>query len=149
GRDRWSRPTLRKLLSNPVYQGDRAFNRRQTGKRCRGRADGEVIEKQPHEPRYVKNAREAWVVTEQAYEPLIGREDFARAQAILAGKPHQGTSPLRPWFLFSKLCVCGCCGGTMYGETEKTTGRRVSICGTYRELGKTACRRNVIHEDRL
>ena len=63
----WTRGTVHQVLTNPKYAGDNVYNRVST-KLKRGR---------------VVNAPERWVVARDAFQAVVNRDLFERAQAIV------------------------------------------------------------------
>lgn len=64
---KWSRGTVREVLTNPKYVGDNVFNR--TSFKL----------KQQH----VRNPEDLWVVRREAFEPIVSRDLFLMAKGIM------------------------------------------------------------------
>jgi DNA invertase Pin-like site-specific DNA recombinase len=67
---RWSRGSIRRVLTNPTYMGANVWNRR-SFKLKKNRQ---------------RNPREKWIWRDAAFEPVVSREQFLRAQAILRSR---------------------------------------------------------------
>jgi hypothetical protein len=146
----WNTDTIRRILGNPIYVGDHAWNRRHSGKYA-GVLHGEIVRESvlveqygPRKHRCVPNPREEWVVVKNAHPALVTRELFDRVQAKLDS--HRGrvrgtiVDPLKG------LVACGHCGCIMninhhrYVRKDKEVYYRRLECPSYHTKGPTACR---------
>lgn len=119
--EKWSRTTIRYILSNERYIGDALLQKYYT------------TDTLPH--RTVKNRgeRTAYYV-ENNHPPIISKSDFEQVQGMLQQK---AVSDAKPKAFFSGLLVCPDCGHSFCRiETENTSYWK---CG-FRHRGDTACR---------
>ncbi len=115
----WSKSAVRAILRNPRYTGRQVWNKQ--------RKDEVLLDVRDvaagYETRMRWNEAGRWVWSETtAHEPLVCAEDFAAAQAIMAGagrarrssrEAHQRVT--RPYVLRGRL-YCGYCGRRMQGQ---------------------------------
>src|SRR5262249_5640813 len=99
----------------------------------------------------VRNAPEDVIVAAVSPDilpPLIDRNTFARAQAVLARNQKQ-TSPNgeENAYLLPHMVVCGDCGAFMRGHPLK--GSKGYLCSRYSDYGSKACHRNAVTEARI
>lgn len=130
----WSVNGIRSILRNPHYAGYIESDYRNVIKIVR---DGKVVETRPRD---VRNRK----LYEGRHEPLVSKEDFSQAQAILAThkappipKIHGMTNPL------SGLLVCGFCGRKMQRRNTPDP-RQVQILCTTRGCPCVAANQDVI-----
>jgi DNA invertase Pin-like site-specific DNA recombinase len=144
--EKWSPPTLKRLLSNPAYCGDTVYNRTSQGKLAhvqggeaakvgrdeRLRRAKALREREGRRPKGGKKARgqsrprfdndpSEWVAHRDTHEPLVGRELFAKVQAALPqrrGRKGERAAEGKGShaYLFSGLVRCGRCGRSMQGQ---------------------------------
>jgi len=130
----WPSSTINHLLGNRVYVGDQVwFKRRKQGR------DGRKVQ-----------AKENWIVTEDAHEALIDRATFERRQELAANRRFmKHDSPRRHVsYLLSRLMVCGNCGAHFHGRRHKYTRRKTGevihryryYCGSYLNKGASVCK---------
>ena len=125
----WNAETIRRILSHPVYQGDMAQQFTRT------------VNYKVHLRRRVRP--EDWIVVQGTHEPLVSREDFAQAQAMLQvrtyaahGQPH----------LLTGVARCADCGSPLYAK--KRGGYWYLNCyGYYRDPAARRCTSHSIRED--
>jgi hypothetical protein len=130
----WHISTVRQILSNPTYTGDLLLQKT-------FRTDHLTKHK-------VKNNGELQqFLVEEAHEPIISHEEFARAQEIRekrarkhapAGKKYDARYP------FSGLIICGCCGAHYHRKVTHTTV--IWVCSTFNQQGKKACQSKAVPE---
>jgi site-specific DNA recombinase len=115
----WSKSAVRTILRNPRYTGRQVWNKQ--------RKDEILLDVHDvaagYETRMRWNDAGRWVWSEfTAHEPLVTADDFAAAQAIMAGagrarrsrrEAHQRVT--RPYVLRGRL-YCGYCGRRMQGQ---------------------------------
>lgn len=155
----WNTSTVRKMLANPVYAGDHAWNRRHVGKYAcllGGEVAREVAFTDKHGPRIYRrtpNSPEDWIVVKDVHPPLVKRADFDRVQARLAEqiKPPRSkiVDPLK------SLVVCMHCGRTLTINNHRNVrGKKIVHyrrleCPTYHTKGRTVCRPRSISQPKL
>ncbi len=99
----WSKETVRRLLSNPIYLGTLAQQRRTT------------VSYKNH--KIIFKDKEDWVVVEDNHEPIISQElwDKVYSHSVSRGKSDkQGVTGT-----FSGLLYCADCGEKMYLSRRK------------------------------
>jgi DNA invertase Pin-like site-specific DNA recombinase len=144
GKPRWTPVVIQRILSNQRYAGDWTWGVHPQGKRhcCR---KGAVEQTERGEKRPRRSEPGCWIVLPDDHEPLVDRERFERVQAQLAGNRARTTPhPRGGNFVLSKLLVCGHCGCSLIGVTER--GVRYYVCRGYFTYGKTFCSRNRVAE---
>lgn len=101
----WVVPSVRTILSNPVYTGKIRWNFRPQVKKM---IDGEMVKERP------RARKSEWIIAEGLHQPIISQEEFDKAQILLAENPstpapkHRGVkNPL------AGLVECGKCGRKM------------------------------------
>jgi DNA invertase Pin-like site-specific DNA recombinase len=146
----WNAGTVRKILMNRKYVGDLPWNRNHQGKYSAWQ-DGKVQPSAGGKHAAVRNAPGDVIVAAVSPDivpPLIDRNTFARAQAVLARNRKQ-TSPNgeENAYLFSRMVVCGDCGAFMRGHPLK--GSKGYVCSRYSDYGPKACHRNAVTEAQL
>lgn len=82
------------------------------------------------------------IVVEDAWEPLIEKEDFEKVQAILKSRSFQKVHPRRTGsrFLLSGLVKCGSCRRTYTGTTAKSGKFSYYVCGSKLQKGGESCK---------
>lgn len=131
----WSKETVRRLLSNPIYLGTLAQQRRTT------------VSYKNH--KIIFKDKEDWVVVEDNHEPIISQELWDKVQeyshSVSRGKSDkQGVTGT-----FSGLLCCADCGYKMKKIMMKSRGKsqRVSYtCGLHAYYGKENCTTHTISE---
>jgi hypothetical protein len=126
----WSKTMIHYLLRNRAYIGERIYNRRSYKAYRRG------------ERASLSNPREAWVVKEQAHQPIIPREVFDRVQAIRKTRVITiGRTFHRPYVL-TGIARCANCGYRMTGQPSRGNGHQYLTysCSGYLRIGKSVCR---------
>jgi site-specific DNA recombinase len=141
----WNRRTVRNILTNRKYVGDLDWNKVHTGKYSVLKG-GNIEQHGTVNRRTTRNRPEDVVIVPDAIPPLIDRETFARAAAVLSRSQKRtcpATGPAR--YLFTHLLICGDCGAFLRGKPSK--GRKIYVCSKYTEYGCKACARNSVYED--
>jgi DNA invertase Pin-like site-specific DNA recombinase len=142
----WSRNTLARILRNRKYVGDLPWNETHQGKYSQWK-DGAVQQDGTSKRRRGPSAAEDWIVVPDLIPPLIDRDTFTRAGAVLVASQKR-TSPSREQnYLFTRTLVCGDCGAFLRGEIYR--GQKVYLCSAYKEHGVKACYRNKVEEKSL
>jgi DNA invertase Pin-like site-specific DNA recombinase len=145
GKPVWNITTLRKVLKNRKYIGDRPWNQRHVGKYSEYK-DGRVNNGDTKGDR--QNPREDWVVAEGCHEAIVGRDLFEKVQLRLA-ENRKRTTPLAGGgdFLLTGIVLCGHCGHRLIGRTF--AGKRYYQCGHYGHVGRHGCLGYTIAEEKL
>jgi site-specific DNA recombinase len=126
----WMLGSLHKLLCDPVYVGNRVFNRFDSrGKRARPPSE--------------------WVTT--AGPALVPIELFETVQAGLRKRRPTVTAPrlVNGPTLLAGIIRCEDCGAAMVVNTGKSGAYRYYACSTAMKKGKTECAGNRVRMDRL
>jgi DNA invertase Pin-like site-specific DNA recombinase len=142
---RWNRSAVLTILRNPKYTGATAWNRRSKGKYHALPADRVVCAR--GRAGDARNAPGAWVVVAGTHEPLVTQATFDAVGRRLADHARGGRKHNLGAYLFSGLAVCGDCGRTLCGTTQK--GVRVYRCVARDAAGETVCRSVRVREDVL
>ncbi len=137
GSARWSRNGIRKLVTNTYYKGDNPWARQRHGKRYLATKGG-AEKRTRQEVRNGLNPEDKWVMRPAKHKAIVSPELWADANQRMRGN-QKLTMPIRGGggFIFSKLLVCGHCGYSMLGRTER--GRRAYCCGGFAAYGKDYC----------
>jgi site-specific DNA recombinase len=166
---RWTRYSVRSLLTNPRYTGDAVWNVLHKGKFHRVSGGGVVADKGKHAREAqqkrrglkhlppVRNAEADAVVVPNAHPALIDRETFQAVQDKLRASfrtrttPHEGGGE---WAL-SGLLHCAHCGCVMWGcrnvqkRGERTYVYRKYTCSGSRRHGLGVCRQRSVDPDEI
>lgn len=175
---KWTTPTVRSILVNPLYTGDMVWNRR-TDARFYRIADGQAVEReQVHGHRLVPNDDRDWLVVRGAHEALVPRRLFElvqqkirararRQRCTQPGEPAARGEPHRPFyrwhgqrarFVLSGLLICAHCGWRYQGVTRTKGRRRIDgtrvktysyVCGGYARSGTSVCRPGTVPKETL
>ena len=136
GKALWSDRTIRRILENQIYCGDMVQGKR---------------EKISYKIKQIRDvAKEDWIIVENTHEPIISREDFAKAQALLNSgirrSPKTKTADL-----FAGLVRCADCGRGMNKKTNTHPYGTYQYyrCATRRKMSTTACTNHTIRIDKL
>lgn len=137
----WSKATVREILLNPVYVGDIVWNR-ETSARCVRLLDGTLSNKLALHASRRDGRRIAWarndpkdhIVLRDHHAPIISRQDFARAQDVMAkraqSKPDGTVMANCRSFPLTGTISCGSCGTGMSSRTTQVRSRvyRYYVC---------------------
>ena len=140
---KWSGGTIHTIIQNPVYTGDRVYNRLSFSKfvaRERG------IEDCPK----VVNDRSEWVVGNSAHPAIVTGELFENANRPVRGpimRPNQHY--YRSTFLLTGLIKCTRCTFNYQGHNHKKSGSRYYVDGGFINKGKSVCSWHSIKQDVL
>jgi site-specific DNA recombinase len=141
---RWSEYTIGFILKNEVYLGNIVYNKR--SKTERPYKQPELIGKTADDV-YVGNdynEREKWIITENAHDPIIDGNTFAKAQEIMQTKAKR-KGIRNNVSLFAGIAVCGKCGsGMTFKRGRKNQQGQVVTkdnyyCMNYIRYGKQYC----------
>ncbi|PTQ78874.1 DNA invertase Pin-like site-specific DNA recombinase [Nitrosomonas oligotropha] len=127
---KWARNRVHEVLSNPTYQGEYIFNKR----------DGKNLKNKP--------ATE-WV--RMAVDPIIDKSIFEAVQARKAARAPSVVSPriVNSPTLLTGLLKCGCCGAGMTLATGKGGRYRYYKCNTRASKGNKLCDSRSIPMEKL
>jgi hypothetical protein len=114
----WSDVTIRGMIGNERYTGDAIFQKTFTDEYFNRHAN--------------KGERDVYVVQDH-HEPIINREDFEAAQAVIARRAmekgmdkREGKSTNR--YPFSGKIICGSCGNTFKRRTNAGGRHKIAWC---------------------
>src|SRR5262249_3305639 len=117
----WSKSSVRDILKNRVYVGERVYN--QTNCKSWRRGEGGPFHKPSSE----------WVIKENAHEAIIPRDLFEQVQSTFRKHAFgSGRSYARPYLLTS-LAKCGHCGYSLTGTIHDHYRRYA--CSGYNRIG--------------
>jgi site-specific DNA recombinase len=140
---KWNSVAIKAILTQEIYTGDMVQGKTYSYN-CK-------INKREPLP------REKWDIVKNTHEPIISKEQFELAQALLAkkAKPVKSTIKSIP-SIYSGFLTCADCGKKMIRNTAYYTGKsncRTAynryVCSTYKKLGSEACSSHLIREDVL
>lgn len=141
-RPSWSPTAIREMLLNPLYAGDRIFNRsewikdHETGKRRRFlRPESEWVRKECPELAVISRATHAAVQAEMRRRsqvaPYERKPDGGHIATTLPGRGHRGPSR----HVLSGFLECATCGGSFHAQN----GAERYGCGWHRGRGPIVC----------
>lgn len=151
----WSQYTIGFIIRNPAYVGDLVYNRRSKKERTYkqpelfGKTKDDIWIGNDH------NDKSEWIVTKNAHEAIVSREDFEQAQLIV------NTKALRKGIrsnvgLLAGIAKCTECGSGMTfkrGNKDPETGwiktKSNYYCMNYIKYGKRNCTSHHIGSDDL
>ncbi len=136
GKALWSDRTIRRILENQIYCGDMVQGKR---------------EKISYKIKQIRDVdKENWIIVENTHEPIISREDFAKAQAILNSGIRRSPKT-KQVDLFAGLVRCADCGRGMNKKTNTHDYGTYQYyrCATRRKMSTTACTNHTIRIDKL
>jgi len=115
---RWGKTTLHSILVNEAYTGTLVWGR-----------TSKCMQKLPP------------IRVEGAWEPIVDRETFNRAQSLLKERAPIHLHPRRAnsHYLLSGLARCGHCGKALVCQEAKSGQFSYYICGTLLKQGAGAC----------
>jgi len=92
----WRRSSVRDILQNEQYTGKLISLR--------------TMRTEVGNPKQKKIPKEDWIVTENAFEPIIPADTFQKAQSLLRTRASRTQPPAFTCTLFSRKAFCGVCG---------------------------------------
>ncbi len=150
----WALSSIREMLLNPAYIGRVIWNRTSEGKFHRI-VGGRGVERDGCGKRRIeKNAREDWLVYDDAHEPIVDRVTFERAQQVMTERAARriATGFLSGKAKYSRYLMSGLlrcsCGSSMFGQTvwkkePRKDGSRIStsyyLCSAAVTKGASIC----------
>jgi len=93
--------------------------------------------------------RDRVVAIEDAFEAIVEKQTFVRAQGILEERSRTSPKALASHYLLSGIARCGECGKRLYGMSAKSGRHHYYACETYIQSGKAACSLGLINCARL
>jgi site-specific DNA recombinase len=124
----WSKTTIHRILSSPIYAGFLTYGKRKTD---------------PVSGRLIKQDKETWTIVEGEHDPIVPFEIFEKVQNLLSQNQGKPTKSNRT-YLLSGILRCGLCGGAMTGHTftKKENQKKYSYYKCYSRLqkGDIACK---------
>ena len=136
GKALWSDRSIRRILEHQIYCGDMVQGKR---------------EKISYKIKQIKDVpKEDWIIVENTHEPIISREDFAKAQALLNSGIRRSPKT-KQVDLFAGLVRCADCGRGMNKKTNTHSYGTYQYyrCATRRKMSTTACTNHTIRIDKL
>ena len=136
----WSPSTVRAILQNPLYRGERSYNR------TRKRDQWGVRKERPR-------SKDDWVSVALPHLRIVSDELWQAAQerirasrdsylrgtgGVLHGRPVSGVESK---YLLIHLAQCDSCGGSLYVRSRAHGGHRAFFfgCSTYHNRGRAIC----------
>ena len=133
GRYIWDFTVIKDILTNPVYTGAIASQKKEYRFKI-----GTIGDKQPQD----------WIVVENQHEALIDRVSFEIVQEKLKSRQRQGQNG--EISLFAGLLKCGECGKALtIRATNAKHPQKIYSCKTYNAYGKNHCTQHRIEYDTL
>ena len=128
---RWSKQSVLYILRNEVYTGVYTWGVKASAK----------FAAEPAEPLRI----------EDAHEPLVSIEDFARVAAVIAVRRPTVTHPRTSSsdYLLSGLLICGCCGAPYIGHGARNNAYQYYTCQTKQKQGAKACSANNFEQGKV
>jgi site-specific DNA recombinase len=128
---RWNKQTVLYMLRNEVYTGVYTWGACSSAK--------------------FATSAEAPLRIEDAHEPLVSAEDFARVSAVIAVRRPTVTHPRTSSsdYLFSGLLICGCCGAPYIGHGARNNAYKYYTCQTKQKQGAKACSANNFEQGKV
>ncbi|MBT2760011.1 recombinase family protein [Paenibacillus sp. ISL-20] len=150
--DRWTIDLVAYILKNRSYVGDVVYNQR---------SRTENVYKRNHKLKGVdrdvwvgntKNNKEEWVVSKNAHEAIITREQFKRVETIQKIKS-KNKGIRREFSLFAGIAKCGICKSGLSLKKNKINKHKSRksyyYCVKYIKYGKSMCGNHRIEESVL
>lgn len=136
---KWTRNTVRRILSNPSYLGT-LYIRRYDTREChlnRFRSKGEKI-------KIRERPRSEWIPVD--IPQIIDRETWETAQDILKKARRTGRRRLSAEYMLESLIQCGICGSSLKGKSIKKNGitYRYYICAKKYGTSTEKCQSRLI-----
>ena len=133
----WSKTTIHRILSSPIYAGFLTYGKRKTD---------------PVSGKLTKQDKETWTIVEGEHDAIFPVEIFQKVQNLLSQNQGKPTKSSRT-YLLSGLMRCGLCGGAMTGHTftKKGSEKEYSYYKCYSRLqkGDMACKGLILPANQL
>jgi len=126
----WMTSTLRAILKNRAYLGERIYNRRSYKGYRRGEK-GDLF-----------NPSGEWIHADSAHEPLITQDLWDRVQVRFKTWTSRIGGRERKPYLLSGMCICGRCGYKLLGQHKRSSKGYEGLyyqCGGYARSGRSVC----------
>lgn len=135
----WGRTTIRQILNHEVYIGNMV--------------QGKTTTQSYKSKKQVRKPKDEWIRVENTHEPIIDRETWDMAQALMKQKYRKAKNG--EITMFSGILKCADCGHSMIfteqqypkKETRTIQSYKSYACGTYRAHGKKVCSSHTITLD--
>ena len=147
---KWSGSTIEGIITNPVYTGDRIYNRLTFSK---------FVAKEKHIDIYatgdrvkLENDQSEWRIALGAHEAIITKELFEEANRFRERRARRPNQHLyRSTYLLTGLIRCSKCNFNYQGHHHKPSGHKYYVDGGAVNKGKSVCnwfsiRQNVLEE---
>lgn len=138
----WSRVTVNRVLRNPAYVGDLVYGRTRNTLR-RMFDDSGYSKVRGRDPIPVED----WVIVRDVHPPLVTRDTFELAQAILNTRAKQ--NPRRSKHPLTGILKCGRCGAGMVCQRQSYEGKvyRYYTCARAFRFGRQMCNQPNLNAD--
>lgn len=135
-KNKWSRSTIERILSNPTYKGDTVLGRTERS-----------LYKGVDTP--INRPKSEWTIYENTHEAIISREIYNQVQEVIeknkelakVKRTHSEKKRAKMVNLFEDKIVCADCLNKMYHKKEISNGRWISnyICSSYVRKCNISC----------
>lgn len=146
---KWSSSSLRDILMNPAYIGQRAVNRTSKSRYHRHGKDGVVAkdEADAGKMHFARRPESEWSVWEDKHEALVDGETFNEVQESRDRRRgdktwnRKGRNQDREYLLSARFITCKRCGAGLNGTTVTSKGYEYSkyYCSANRRYGPSTC----------
>ncbi len=120
---RWSSGTIKSILDNEAYVGNRLYNKNSMSK-IQARQKGRDLARGTRYPHW-RNPRQEWIIEENAHPAIISKEIWLATRAVNDDKRTAvfTSNALRSPYLLTGLIRCSRCGFAFQGWTVKSKGK--------------------------
>lgn len=120
---KWSAITIKTLIENPSYRGARVYNRNSMSK-IQAQLKGFELRSGFAYPHW-RNGSEEWVIVENAHQPIVSSDIWARANSTSSRDPGRSRNRFTysSRYLLTGLIRCADCGFPFQGNTTTSKGR--------------------------
>lgn len=140
----WSAGTIQSILTNPVYCGDRIYNRHPLSRKRISEQNVLGVTKE----RWISTEKE-WIVQHGAHPSIVSRDVFTKANSSrkLAKRSNQHfhTSP----YLLTGLIKCARCGFNYQGQSYRSQNIFYYVDGGHMNKGNSVCTRLSIRKEKI
>ena len=121
---KWSIVTIKTVIENPVYYGARAYNK-MSSSRIVAQQKGRSTKAQASYPVW-KNDTSDWVIAEEAHPPIVTKELWNKANALVRRVFTNAESRIKHStpYLLTGLVYCSACGFSFQGWSGTTRGTK-------------------------
>ena len=142
---KWYMPTIRRILSDPIYLGWMVSGRYASDYYISGEKGSKPVPKNQ------------WIITKGTHEAIITEKLFDIAQSFLSQNKEQRNrdrnvnSQSKKQSLFQSKLRCGECGKAMFLRKKKNHGRETwwYFCALHEHYGSDYCKKKAIKKDEL